>query len=92
MVVAISGKAFRLEISLTQVSGMAKLSKEFDLPDLLSNIGGFALLLLVITLGALIPIKAIELVSGRPILDELIDFAREPSIDVEDVKTRSSNP
>ena len=71
---------------------MAKLSKEFDLPDLLSNIGGFALLLLVITLGALIPIKAIELVSGRPILDELIDFAREPSIDVEDVKTRSSNP
>jgi len=68
---------------------MAKIDKGFDPISLLNSLGGYALLLLVITAGALIPIKAIELVSGRPVLDELINFAKEPSIDV---KTRRNNP
>lgn len=67
---------------------MAKLDKGFDPISLVRNVGGFALFLLVITVGALIPLKAIELVSGRPVLDELVNFAKEPSIDV---KTRSNS-
>ena len=68
---------------------MAKLDRGFDPISSLKSLGGFALLLLVITAGALIPLKAIELLSGRPVLEELVDFAKEPSIEV---KTRSNNP
>ncbi len=68
---------------------MAKIDKGFDPGSLLQSVGGFALFLLVITAGALIPLKAIELVSGYPVLDELVKFAKEPAI--LDVKTRSNN-
>ncbi len=68
---------------------MAKLNRGFDPLSLLRNLGGFALFLLVITAGALIPLKAIELVSGRPVLDELVEFAKEPALNV---KTRSNTP
>lgn len=68
---------------------MAKLDRGFDPISFLRSLGGYGLLLLVITAGVVIPLKAIELFSGRPVLDELVDFAKEPAIDV---KTRSNNP
>lgn len=67
---------------------MAKQDRRSDTLSFLQNIGGYALLLLVITLGALIPLKIIEVVFNYPVLEEMADFAREPA----DVKTRSSNP
>lgn len=82
-------KAFRLEVPNYGLSIMAKLDRGFDPISLLKGVGGFALFMLVITVGALVPIKAIELVSGRPILEELVNFAKEPSANV---KTRSDSP
>lgn len=88
MLACIGHEAFRLEVPNSGLSIMAKLDRGFDPISFLRSVGGYGLLLLVITAGALIPIKAIELVSGRPVLDELVNFAKEPSIGV---KTRSNN-
>lgn len=66
---------------------MAKLDKGFDPLSFLHSLGSFGLLLLVITAGALIPIKAIEIVSGYPVLEEFVKFAKEPSLGI---KTRSN--
>ncbi len=68
---------------------MAKLDKGFDPIALLQSVGNFALLLLIITVGALVPLKLIEVVSGYPVFQELSDFAKEPSLGI---KTRRNNP
>lgn len=68
---------------------MAKLDRGFDPISFLQSVGGFALLLLIITVGALVPLKLIEVVSGYPVFQELSDFAREPA---DAVKTRRNNP
>jgi len=79
-----------MEIFNPELGKMAKSDRGQDLVSLVRGVGNTALLLLVITVGALVPIKAIELVSGRPILDEFVDFAKEPSLGIK--SRRENNP